>query len=147
MIAVKRALAIAVFLSLSAFAEAAGASSYVVVYKNTVGDVGDTTSTLQSKFGFASSFRYGSALKGFAASLTDRQLSQLNADPEVAFVEPDVTFTAAGTVALAPGETEPVGIRRIGAGTTTAVHLGSGVNVAELDTGIDLNNADLNAVS
>jgi subtilisin family serine protease len=148
MIAVKRVLAIAVVVvGFAVIAQAADASSYVVVYKATVGDVGGTTSTLQSKLGFTSSFRYASALKGFAASLTDRQLSQLNADPEVAFVEPDVTFTAAGTVALAPGETEPVGIRRIGAATTTAVHLGSGVNVAELDTGIDLSNPDLNAVS
>jgi subtilisin family serine protease len=50
-------------------------------------------------------------------------------------------------VPLAGSETEPVGIRRIGAATTTSVHAPSGVGVAELDTGIDLTNADLNVAS
>jgi subtilisin len=119
----------------------------VVVYNDSVGGVGPTTSALQTKLGFTASFRYASALKGFAATLSSQQLSALTADPQVAFVEPDTTFTAAGTVALATGETEPVGIRRIGAATTTTVHSPSGVNVAELDTGVDLKNPDLNAVS
>ena len=125
----------------------AGAGPYVVVYKNTVGDVGATTSSLQGKVGFTSMFRYSSALKGFAATLTSQQLSSVSSDPQVAFVEPDITFTATGTVPLAGGETEPVGIRRIGAASTTAVHSPSGVSVAELDTGIDLTNPDLNGVS
>jgi subtilisin family serine protease len=118
-----------------------------VVYKGSVASPDVQTSGLQSKLGFSSSFRYGSALKGFAATLTAAQLQAVKADPAVAFVEPDVTFTAAGMVALAPGETDPVGIRRIGAATTSTVHAASGVGVAELDTGIDLANGDLNAVS
>ncbi len=68
-------------------------------------------------------------------------------NPDVAYVQPDVTFTAAGWSTLAPGETEPVGLRRIGAATLGLVHTSSGVGVAVLDTGIDLNNSDLNAVS
>lgn len=50
-------------------------------------------------------------------------------------------------LALAGGDTAPVGIRRIGAATTTQVHPSSGVGVAVLDTGIDPANSDLNAVS
>jgi subtilisin family serine protease len=119
----------------------------VVVFKNSVGNIGSTTSGLQTKLGFTAAFQYASALKGFAATLTSQQLSLLSANPAVAYVEPDITFTATGMVALKPGETEPVGIRRIGAATTTQVHSSSGVGVAVLDTGIDLTNPDLNAVS
>ena len=48
---------------------------------------------------------------------------------------------------LAPGDTLPVGIERIAAATSTQAHGPSGVSVAVLDTGIDLANSDLNAVS
>jgi subtilisin family serine protease len=122
-------------------------SPYVVVFRDSVTDSGTATSYLASRLAFATSFRYGSALKGFAANLTAGQLALLQADPDVEFVQPDVTFSAAGVQSLAAGETEPVGIRRIGAATTTTVHTSSGVNIAELDTGIDLTNPDLNAVS
>lgn len=136
----------AVLLTAPGPAVAAG-SRYVVVYKKMVSNADAQTSTLQSRLGFASSFRYGSALKGFAANLTAGQLRALNNDPAVAFVEPDITFTAAGLQPLVGGETEPVGIRRIGAGTAMQVEAASGVNVAVLDTGIDLANSDLNAVT
>jgi subtilisin len=122
-------------------------SPYVVVFKDSVSDVDASTSALARDVGFVPSFRYASALKGFAAGLTSEQLSRLRSDPAVAFVEPDVTFTVAGMVSLATGETEPVGIHRVGAATTRMVHAPSGVAVAELDTGIDLKNSDLNAVS
>jgi subtilisin family serine protease len=119
----------------------------VVVYKSDVADVNAETNDLQSRLGIRSDFRYAHALKGFAASLTGAEASSLASNPEVAYVTPDVTFTAAGLVSLAAGETEPVGIQRIGAATTTQVHAASGVAVAVLDTGIDLANSDINAVS
>ena len=148
---IKRALLIvaaaAVLLAAPAAATAAGASPYVVVYRNTVSDVGATTTALGHQLGFGATFRYSSALKGFAARLTGAQLGTLESSAQVAFVEPDVTFSATGMVPLAGGETEPVGIHRIGAATTTLVHAASGVNVAVLDTGIDLTNPDVNAVS
>jgi subtilisin family serine protease len=130
-----------------AVATASADSPYVVVYQNTVSQVGKTTGALGHKLGFKSTFNYRSALKGFAANLTGWQLHALESDPQVAFVEPDVTFSATGMVPLAAGETEPVGIERIGAATPSLVHSSSGVNVAVLDTGIDLANPDLNAVS
>lgn len=125
----------------------AAISPYVVVFKGTVADVPGAVGVLHSRLGLAANFEYASALKGFAASLNQGQLTALQHDPNVAFVEPDTTFTAAGMVALAGGETDPPGIRRIGAATTSSAHAPSGVNVAELDTGIDLSNSDLNAVS
>jgi len=58
-----------------------------------------------------------------------------------------VTVSATGLDTLAGGETVPAGIRRVGAATATQAHAGSGVGVAVLDTGIDLANGDLTAVS
>ena len=144
------AAALALALPAAAAAPAAGAaqaagSRYVVVYKRSVGSAEAQTSALQGRLRFASDFRYASALKGFAATLTPGQVRALAHDPSVAYVEPDVTFTIAGTVAPVAGETVPVGIRRIGAATATAVGSASGVGVAELDTGINLGASDLNA--
>jgi subtilisin family serine protease len=125
----------------------ANGSPYVVVYKSSDHQPGTTTANFHSQNGVNPSFTYSSALKGFAATLTNAQLKSVQQNPDVAYVQPDVTFTAAGWSALAPGETEPVGLRRIGAATLGLVHASSGVGVAVVDTGIDLSNSDLNAVS
>jgi subtilisin len=128
-------------------ADGGAASPYVVVFKASVADADGATSALAKDAGFRPTFRYTHGIKGFAATLTPQQLSRFRGNPDVAFVEPDITFTATGMVSLAAQETEPVGIHRIGAASTSAVHLASGVNVAVLDTGIDLANSDLNVVS
>jgi subtilisin family serine protease len=137
------ALAVTLVLLGAPAAAAAQANPYVVVYKDAVSNVDTQTNALQAKVGFASNFRYSSALKGFAARLTASQLASLKSDPDVGYVSPDITFTATGMVPLAAGESEPVGMRRIDAATSTQVHAASGTAVAELDTGIDLPNSDL----
>jgi subtilisin family serine protease len=135
-------------LGLPAGAVAAPATSpYVVVFSAQVANVQNEAGALETHYGFHARFVYGDALHGFAAQLTDTQLAGLDADPDVAYVEPDFTVHATGLQPLAAGEIEPVGIRRIGAATATQVHASSGVGVAVLDTGIDLANTDLNAVS
>jgi subtilisin len=126
---------------------AASTGDYVVIYKRSVAAPAATTSRFEHRLGFASKLRYAHAIKGFAAELTDAQRSALAADPDVAFLQPDTSFKAAGLVPLAPGETEPVGIRRIGAATTAQVRAPSGAGVAVLDTGIDLGNRDLAAAT
>jgi hypothetical protein len=122
---------------------------YIVVFKNTVPDVGAATAGLERALGFRSRFQYQFALKGFAASLTPGQLNGLRSNPNVDFVGPDGTLQAvddgdvgadatsgvAGFTPVAAGETIPPGIRRIGAATTTTVHQKSGIKVAVLDTG------------
>ncbi len=121
---------------------------YVVVYKNrAVPDVSGETLKLHHSFGVTPNFEYAHSVKGFATSLTGAQLKAIESQPDVAYVEPDVTFTAAGMVPLAAGETEPPGIRRIGAATASLGHAASGVAVAELDTGIDFTGGDLNATT
>ncbi|MFL5823842.1 MAG: S8 family serine peptidase [Solirubrobacteraceae bacterium] len=145
-----RLLGIAAGLLLALPAAATAATSpYVVVYNGSTptSDVRAETDALQNYLGFHTKFRYLAALHGFAANLTSAQVSLLKANPAVSFVTPDITFKAAGMTPLASGETLPVGIPRVAAATTSQVHAPSGANVAVLDTGIDLNNSDLNAVS
>jgi subtilisin len=122
-------------------------SSYVVVYQDSVIDVDAVTNQLQASLGITSKLRYRSAVEGFAANLTSTQVSALSTNPNVAFVQADSTFKAAGLASVAAGETVPPGIRRVGAATTTQAHQASNANVAVLDSGIDLPNTDLNAVS
>ena len=87
---------------------------------------------------------YTRALNGYAARVGDDQLERLRADPRVAFVAPDRRVEAAGLVPLS-GDTVPHGVRRTDAATPTSSRQASTVNVAVLDSGIDLGHPDLNA--
>src|SRR3954452_23886048 len=117
---------------------------YVVVLEDGVAAAGAATKDMEKAGRFSARFRYDSALKGFAADLTDAQLAKVQADPAVDFVKPDAVMSAAGTQALAAGDTAPPGIRRVGAATATTVHGPSTTGVAVLDSGADLANPDLN---
>ena len=119
---------------------------YIVTLRDTV-DVDATISDVSARFNVIVKLRYKTALRGFSAGLSSSQVSALRADSRVAFLEQDRTFTATGLTALSAGETVPPGIRRIAAATTTQAHFPANSAVAVLDTGIDLANADLNAVS
>jgi len=120
--------------------------TYIVVFRPGVAP-GAKTDDVERRIGFASDFRYGSALHGFAARLNLAQLSRLRADPDVAFVSADRILRAIGTVPIKAGDTAPPGVQRIGAATPTSVREASTVNVAVIDSGVDLSHPDLNAVN
>jgi subtilisin family serine protease len=115
--------------------------SYVVVLR------GGDAQAVERATGVSAEHRYAAALKGFSARLSGPQLARMRARPDVDYVVPDVTFTAASMQPVLAGETVPPGIRRVQAASLTEAHLAADPAVAVLDTGVDLANADLNAVS
>ena len=146
---IRRAALTALLLTLCVPAAAAAAArepetipgQYIVVYTPSVADPAAATAAREKRHGFSSRLRYGRAIKGFAARLNAAQVQRLKADPEVALVAPDRRVHATG--ALAAGETVPTGVRRMQAATGTTARDASSVNVAVIDTGIDLDHPDL----
>ena len=124
------------------------ANRYIVIYEDDHNrGVRAETDQREDELGFTARKRYNHVLDGFAAKLAPSQLRALERDPEVAFVTEDRRVAMTAGVPVAPGEsTPPTGVRRIRAATTTTTREASGVNVAVIDTGIQLDHADLNAV-
>ena len=140
--------ALAVLAMAAPAAATASTSPYIVVLRDSeITNPAAATDQLARQVGFTPKLRYSAALAGFSANLNSHQATTLKANPVVASVEADTTVTAAGTEALATGDTVPVGIRRVGAASLTQVHTAANAAVAVLDSGIDLNNADLNAAN
>jgi subtilisin family serine protease len=136
-------------MALPAAASAAGKrrdadhrGNYIVVLKSSAGDAGEATSKLERKHGIRSKLRFRRALKGFSVHLSDAKRARVEADPAVAYVSPDRPVKASAT--LASGETAPASVRRIGAATATTARDAARVNVAVIDTGVDLAHPDLN---
>ncbi|HEX2084540.1 MAG TPA: S8 family serine peptidase [Solirubrobacteraceae bacterium] len=118
---------------------------YVVLYEGSVADPAAATAQRERRHGFTSRLRYSSAVMGFAARLSSAQVERLEADPAVALVAPDRPVAAAA--ALAAGESAPTGVRRIRAVVGATARDASTVNVAVLDSGVDLDHPDLVAAS
>ncbi|MDQ3458821.1 MAG: protease inhibitor I9 family protein, partial [Deinococcota bacterium] len=83
-------------------------------------------------------YAYGAAIFGFAAEIPAGRLQALQRDPRVRYVEQD-------QVAHIAGQTVPTGVQRIFADTNGKLNINGSddlrvdVDVAVLDTGIDLN--------
>ena len=73
-----------------------------------------------------------------AAAMPSENLDELQADPRVKLVELDIEFSACFA-----GEVLPWGVDRVDAELVHPTNKGSGVKVAILDTGIDLDHPDL----
>lgn len=116
---------------------------YIVVFKDTVADPQGKARGLAAKHGLPLLHSYGHALKGFAAVVPPALLARLQADPDVAYINQDQIMTI-------NAQTLPTGINRIdGELSSTVSGNGSGsvnINVAVIDTGIDLDHPDLNVV-
>jgi subtilisin family serine protease len=87
---------------------------------------------------------YGSALRGFSATLSPVEAKRLASDPAVKYVEQDSVVTLLAPVVEGQvgtlAQSTPYGITRVGGGTTY-----TGSNRAwVIDTGIDLDHPDLN---
>ena len=89
---------------------ASPAAPYVIVYKDSVSSPGNETAALHKAAGVNPGLTYASAFKGFAASLTGSQLTAVQSDPNVAYVEPDVTFTSDSGVFLTADQSTGGGV-------------------------------------
>jgi subtilisin len=141
---------VAIRASVASAANASG--DYVVVLKP---NADENSVEGNARAGGASiSQRYSHALNGFAGHLSDAQVAKLNADPRVQYVTADQTLTAdAPQGTPTPPQQDqivPFPVVRLG-GDLSSTRSGDGqgsvaVNVAVMDSGIDLTHPDLNVV-
>jgi subtilisin family serine protease len=118
---------------------------YIVVFKEGV-DINASAPDMEAKYGLTASHVYRHALKGMAAYIPEGRLTAFEHDPRVAYVVEDMLRTVGA-------QTVPTGVRRIFADENTNIDIDGtddyrvDVDVAIIDTGIDLEHTDLNVVS
>jgi subtilisin len=128
--------------SLAATAGQIVAGQYIVVFKNGVSDVPGLARQLTAAHGGGLQFVYEHALKGFSAQLSAQAAAALQRHPSVAYVEQDQVVYAFGEV--------PTGVARIFALENGELDIDGSddsrvdVDVAIIDSGIDLDHPDLN---
>lgn len=119
---------------------------YIVVLNDSAGAPGQVAADHERRHRADIRFTYGHALKGYAAGLDEQAVSAIERDPRVAYVEPDHAVETLGQVV-------PTGIHRSAATTNQQIDIDGtddirvDVDVAIIDTGIDLDHPDLHVVS
>lgn len=123
-------------------AQAVTLGSYIIVFNDAV-NVRATVPAVAKAYGLQVGFTYEHALKGMSARVPEGRLTALRHDPRVKYVEPDRERSI-------DAQTEPTGLQRIFADTNTNLEIDGtddyrvDVDVAVIDTGIDLQHPDLN---
>ena len=112
-------------------------------FRDSVDDPDATARRMARRHRIELRHKYRRALKGFAARIPKPILSLLKRDPDVAFIEPD-------RLVYALQQELPTGVDRIQGDLNSTVitypDKVAAVNIAILDTGIDLDHPDLNVV-
>lgn len=116
--------------------------SYIVVFRPDV-DTDNAVNDFLPRFpSMSEMFRYRHALRGMAVRLPAALVKRLRADPRVAYIEPDVMLSAVAQIL-------PTGVARINTEWDPVANIDNvddrvDVDIAILDTGIDLDHPDLN---
>jgi len=113
--------------------------SYIVVLKPGVDAPG-----LARAHGMSPTHVYSHVLNGFSVTIPPQAVEGLSRNPNVDYIAPDLEVQACG-------QTVPTGVQRMGVTANPTADIDGvdervNVNVAVLDTGIDLDHADLNVV-
>ncbi|MBI3167096.1 MAG: S8 family serine peptidase [Chloroflexi bacterium] len=112
---------------------------YIVVFNDTVANPRDAANDMAREHGLGLTHVYEYAVKGYAATIPAARLNAVKSDSRVLFVSEDREVSIGA-------QTLPTGVDRIDAEqTATHTNKGTGVNVAVIDTGIDLTHPDLSA--
>ena len=107
--------------------------SYIVVFKDGVDDVSAKT----ERTGKKAKHVYVSALKGFAADLSDDEVAALRADADVSYIEEDGVYSVDATQTGATWGIDRIDQRNLPlSGTYTYTSTGAGVRAYIIDTGI-----------
>jgi subtilisin family serine protease len=110
--------------------------SYIVVLKDEVSVRGRGKSKAERKGGKLK-HEYAAALNGFAADLNAEQLADMRADPDVAYIEEDGTYSVDATQTGATWGIDRIDQRnRPLSGTYTYTSTGAGVRAYIIDTGV-----------
>ena len=123
-------------------AQSAVMGSYIVVFEDTV-NARATVPDVAKAYGLQVGFTYEHALKGMSAQVPEGRLNALRHDPRVKYVEADREVSI-------EEQQVPTGIQRTFADTNSNISIDGvddlrvDVDVAVIDTGIDLQHPDLN---
>ena len=115
---------------------------YIVVFNPRVKNPKAEAENLKSRFGIETGHIYNKALNGFSAYIPGNAINGLKNNPNIAYIEPDITMEAFA-------QTIPTGIRRIQADLSPVAAINSDggnvdVDVAILDSGVDSDHPDIN---
>jgi subtilisin family serine protease len=125
-------------------ATGAGAGRYIVVLEEGVAHPRSVAKSHASEHAAEVGFVYRHALKGYSATIPESRVDDLAQDDRVAFISEDRTVTVTA-------QSQPTGIDRIDADLSPTADIDGvdervPVDVAVIDTGIDLDHPDLNVV-
>ena len=110
---------------------------YIVVFNDDVADPDGKSKDKAGKLNGNIKHTYVSAIKGFAAELTDEAVAELRRDPDVAYIEQDQTVSVNTTQTGATWGIDRIDQRnRPLSGTYTYTATGAGVRAYIIDTGI-----------